>query len=115
MWWRGAYSITPGRIEGYGKRGKALTTDYVLVLGNRKLAVAEAKARWADLSWKRSPDGKPSRSKRKPRGGGSEALGGVSLEGYWRGPGRDFCWRLTPSFVRASMAMGEATPVIIAL
>ena len=25
------YPITPGRIEGHGKRGKALTADYVLV------------------------------------------------------------------------------------
>ncbi len=38
------YPITPGRIEGHGKRGKALTADYVLVYRNRKLAVMEAKA-----------------------------------------------------------------------
>jgi len=38
------YSITPGRIEGHGRRAKALTADYVLVYRNRKLAVAEAKA-----------------------------------------------------------------------
>ncbi|TAG10759.1 MAG: restriction endonuclease subunit R [Verrucomicrobia bacterium] len=38
------YPITPGRIEGHGKRGKALTADYVLVYRNRKLAVVEAKA-----------------------------------------------------------------------
>ncbi len=38
------YPITPGRIEGHGKRGKALTADYVLVYRNRKLAVDEAKA-----------------------------------------------------------------------
>ncbi len=38
------YPITPGRIEGNGKRGKALTADYVLVYRNRKLAVVEAKA-----------------------------------------------------------------------
>ena len=38
------YPITPGRIEGHGKRGKALTADYVLVYRNRKLAVNEAKA-----------------------------------------------------------------------
>ena len=29
------YPITPGRIEGHGKRGKALTADYVLVYRNR--------------------------------------------------------------------------------
>ena len=75
------YSITPGRIEGYGKRGKSLTADYVLVYGNRKLAVAEAKARWAGLSWKRSSAGKSSRPRRKPRGGGG--LGENSREAGW--------------------------------
>lgn len=38
------YPITPGRIEGLGRRGKALTADYVLVHRNQKLAVVEAKA-----------------------------------------------------------------------
>ncbi len=38
------YPITPGRIEGHGKRGKALTADYVLVYRTHKLAVVEAKA-----------------------------------------------------------------------
>jgi type I restriction enzyme R subunit len=38
------YPITPGRIEGQGRRGKALTADYVLVYRNHKLAVVEAKA-----------------------------------------------------------------------
>ncbi|MEO8196605.1 MAG: DEAD/DEAH box helicase family protein [Thermoanaerobaculia bacterium] len=41
---RREYPISPGRIEGHGKRGKALTADYVLVYRNTKLAVAEAKA-----------------------------------------------------------------------
>jgi type I restriction enzyme R subunit len=36
--------ITPGRIEGHGRRGKGLTADYVLVYRNHKLAVVEAKA-----------------------------------------------------------------------
>jgi type I restriction enzyme R subunit len=36
--------ITPGRIEGKGRRGKGLSADYVLVYRNRKLAVLEAKA-----------------------------------------------------------------------
>jgi type I restriction enzyme R subunit len=39
------YPITPGRIEGHGKRGKAEVADYVLVYRNRKLAIVEAK-RW---------------------------------------------------------------------
>jgi type I restriction enzyme R subunit len=38
------YPITPGRIEGLGRRGKAHQADYVLVYRNRKLAVNEAKA-----------------------------------------------------------------------
>jgi type I restriction enzyme R subunit len=38
------YPITPGRIEGHGRRGKPLIADYVLIYRNRKLAVVEAKA-----------------------------------------------------------------------
>jgi type I restriction enzyme R subunit len=41
---RREYPITPGRIEGQGRRGKALTADYVLEYRNHKLAVLEAKA-----------------------------------------------------------------------
>lgn len=41
---RREYPITPGRIEGHGRRGKALTADYVLIYRNTKLAVVEAKA-----------------------------------------------------------------------
>jgi type I restriction enzyme R subunit len=38
------YPITPGRIEGHGRRGTPLIADYVLVHRNRKVAVVEAKA-----------------------------------------------------------------------
>jgi type I restriction enzyme R subunit len=41
---RREYPITPGRIEGRGKRGKSLTADYVLFHRNTMLAVIEAKA-----------------------------------------------------------------------
>jgi len=41
---RREYPITLGRIEGHGKRGKALAADYVLEYRNTKLAVVEAKA-----------------------------------------------------------------------
>src|SRR3984893_11657439 len=41
---RREFAITPGRIEGQGRRGKALTADYVLEYRNHKLAVVEAKA-----------------------------------------------------------------------
>jgi type I restriction enzyme, R subunit len=38
------FPITPGPLEGHGKRGKPLTADYVLVFRNHNLAVIEAKA-----------------------------------------------------------------------
>ncbi len=38
------YPITPGRIEGHGKRAQPEIADYVLVHRNHKLAVVEAKA-----------------------------------------------------------------------
>ncbi len=41
---RREYPITLGRLEGAGKRGKALNADYVLEYRNTKLAVVEAKA-----------------------------------------------------------------------
>ena len=47
---RREYPITLGRIEGHGKRGKALTADYVLEYRNTKLAVVEAKAWDKELS-----------------------------------------------------------------
>ena len=41
---RREYPVTLGRLEGHGRRGKALTADYVLEYRNTKLAVVEAKA-----------------------------------------------------------------------
>lgn len=41
---RPEYPITQGRLEGAGKRSKALKADYVLEYRNTKLAVVEAKA-----------------------------------------------------------------------
>jgi type I restriction enzyme, R subunit len=41
---RREFFITPGRIEGQGRRGKPLKADYVLEYRNHKLAVVEAKA-----------------------------------------------------------------------
>ena len=38
------YSLTFGRIQGGGKRGKPLIADYALVYRNHKLAVIEAKS-----------------------------------------------------------------------
>ena len=47
---RREYPISPGRIEGHGKRGKALTADYVLEYRNTKLGVVEAKALEEELT-----------------------------------------------------------------
>ncbi|MFM9102570.1 MAG: DEAD/DEAH box helicase family protein, partial [Cyanobium sp.] len=47
---RREFAITPGRIEGGGRRGRSLTADYVLVYRNTQLAVVEAKAATAPLS-----------------------------------------------------------------
>jgi type I restriction enzyme R subunit len=47
---RREFSITPGRIEGGGRRGKPLTADYVLTYRNTQLAVVEAKPDTAPLS-----------------------------------------------------------------
>ena len=41
---RREYPITSGRLEGNGKKGKALTADYIFEYKNTKLAVNEAKA-----------------------------------------------------------------------
>jgi type I restriction enzyme R subunit len=41
---RREYEITKGRLEGFGRRGKALIADYVLEYRNHKLAAIEAKA-----------------------------------------------------------------------
>ncbi len=41
---RREYPITTGRLEGNGKKGKALMADYILEYRNTKLAVNEAKA-----------------------------------------------------------------------
>jgi type I restriction enzyme, R subunit len=39
------YAISPGRIEGQGRRSQPLFADYVLEYRNTKLAIVEAKAR----------------------------------------------------------------------
>jgi type I restriction enzyme R subunit len=47
---RREFPITPGRLEGKSKRGKALTADYVLEYRNQRLAVIEAKAEYEEVS-----------------------------------------------------------------
>src|SRR5688572_3142275 len=41
---RREYRITPGRLEGHGRRAKPHQADYVVIYRNIKLAVVEAKA-----------------------------------------------------------------------
>lgn len=41
---RREYPITLGRLEGFGRRGKPLVADYLLIYRNIKLGVVEAKA-----------------------------------------------------------------------
>src|SRR5580704_16597538 len=41
---RREYPITLGRLEGHGRRGRALSADYVLEYRNTNLAVVDAKA-----------------------------------------------------------------------
>ena len=55
---RREYPIAPGRIEGKGKRGKALTADYVLVFRNTKLAVVDSDAK-CNATSARAHQGKP--------------------------------------------------------
>ena len=38
------YSITLGRLEGFGRRAKSLQADYILIHRNTKLATLAAKA-----------------------------------------------------------------------
>ncbi len=47
---RREYPITAGRIEGHGRRGRALKADIVLEYRNTKLAVVEAKAQDEELT-----------------------------------------------------------------
>ena len=47
---RREYPITLGRIEGNGRRGKALTADHVLEYRNAKLGVVEAKGLAEELT-----------------------------------------------------------------
>src|SRR3974377_1858055 len=41
---RREYTISPGRLEGHGRRAKPLIAAYVLEYRNHKLAIIEAKA-----------------------------------------------------------------------
>ncbi len=47
---RREFPISPGRLEGHGRRGKPLIADYVLEYRNTKLAVVEAKAWHEEVS-----------------------------------------------------------------
>lgn len=47
---RREYLISPGRIEGKGRRGKPVKADYVLEYRNTKLGIVEAKADTEELT-----------------------------------------------------------------
>jgi len=47
---RREYTISPGRIESHGRKGKPLIADYILEYRNTKIAVVEAKARHEELT-----------------------------------------------------------------
>lgn len=42
---RREYPITLGRLEGFGRRSKPLSADYVLIYRNTRLGVVEASSR----------------------------------------------------------------------
>src|ERR1700744_676381 len=46
----GEFQITAGRLEGYGRRGKAEIADYILIYRGQRLAVIEAKKRDAHVT-----------------------------------------------------------------
>ncbi|HEY3756621.1 MAG TPA: hypothetical protein VGL42_10770 [Opitutaceae bacterium] len=93
---RRKFPITLGRLEGAGRRGKALTADYVLEYRNTKLAMEEAKA-WdepttAGLAQAKNYAGKRRRSTVHPAIDRPEAL----VNHYPRPPSRQtsICCRL---------------------
>src|SRR5438034_10822793 len=72
---RREYPITLGRLEGQGRRGKALTADYVLIHRNTKLAVVEAKA-WDEALTEGVAQAKNYAGKLGGEEGGVDARGG---------------------------------------
>ena len=82
--------ITPGRLEGNGRRGKAEIADYVLIYRSHKLAVVEAKA------WDKHYTGGLAQAK----AAGKKAI--VSLDYAWN-------WAADGSWKRAISAASGST------
>jgi type I restriction enzyme R subunit len=104
---RREYPITLGRIEGQGRRGRALTADYVLVYRNTKLAVVEAKA-WDEALTEGVAQAKNYAGKLKVRfayGSNGQGIYGVDMQEGTEGdasryPTPEELWNLT--FAEAS-------------
>ena len=96
------YNISPGRIEGRGRRGLPLIADYVLVYRNFKLAVVEAKA-WEKLVAEAVAQAKAYAAKMKIRftfATNGQGIYGIDMETGKEGelshfPGPDELWNRT--------------------
>ena len=96
------YNISPGRIEGRGRRGLPLIADYVLVYRNHKLAVVEAKA-WEKLVTEGVAQAKAYADKMKIRftyATNGQGIYGIDMETGKEGelshfPSPDELWNLT--------------------
>ena len=96
------YNISPGRIEGRGRRGLPLIADYVLVYRNFKLAVVEAKA-WERLIAEGVAQAKAYAAKMKIRftfATNGQGIYGIDMETGKEGelshfPGPDELWNRT--------------------
>jgi type I restriction enzyme R subunit len=96
------YPITPGRIEGFGRRSKPLIADYVLVYRNHKQAVIEAKA-WDEPLTEGVAQAKDYAGKLAVRftyATNGQGIYGIDMEAGKEGevpayPGPDQLWNLT--------------------
>ena len=94
--------ITPGRIEGSGRRGTPLKADYILVHRNHKLAVVEAKA-WDEPLTLGVAQAKNYAGKLKIRctyAANGRGIYGIDMQNAWEGelfcfPTPDELWDLT--------------------
>jgi type I restriction enzyme R subunit len=99
---RREFPITPGRLEGHGRRGKPLTADYVLIYRNTKLAVVEAKA-WDESLTQGLAQAKDYAGRLSVRcayATNGQGIYGVDMENGWEGdvdryPTPDELWSLT--------------------
>jgi type I restriction enzyme, R subunit len=89
---RREFPITPGRLEGNGRRAKGHQADYVLIYRNTKLAVVEAKA-WDEPVTKGLAQAKDYAGKLSIRCAYStngQGIYGVDMQNGWEGELRRF-------------------------